>query len=352
MIILGDPNVEQAQMFQQGLLNTLGMLAQQQLQNEYLQKQYDFRKKMLDYKHQLADQERNKIINDLLGYQTSTIELKPPNPISNNPIENAVKGFLNPSYQAPITLKDKINSVLPKPEIAQKQIKGLLSDGALKGMPTVKDYLVAQAYGFNLPKVEKPKKKQLQAKVVGNEYFTFNPETGEWAKKGEVKKVIKENSQRMLVDTGDKKLLIDKKDGKVIKEYPVKKGSGSKGKSTKFNQYYSRLLALRKQLRAIETGRMVDEMGQVIPIPEDKKQALREQVIKDINLTLDIMEKEDPEKYEVIKKRLMKDPVFNDILLRTPANLSEPNMPAESALEQSKPKKKKTYNPLQIFEVD
>jgi len=55
MIILGDPNQEQAQMFQQGLLNTLGMLAQQQLRNEYLQKQYDMQlkkqKELLDYQH-------------------------------------------------------------------------------------------------------------------------------------------------------------------------------------------------------------------------------------------------------------------------------------------------------------
>ena len=369
MIVLGDPNQEQAQMFQRGLLNSLGMLAQQQLRNEYLQKQYEMQlkkqKELLDYKQRLEQEALNKKINDLYGYDTPTIQLTEPQVVPNNPIDiqaqnflsgkpmqdsitSAVSNFLNPqAQQQPLGLTQKFMSMLPKVEVGQKHIRGLLSDSFVnKGIPTAKDYVIAQAYGVNLPKVEK-KSKKFEAKVVDNQYFTFDPETGEWIKKGEVKKVLKETPQRMLVDTGDKKLLIDKRDGKVIKEYGVNKGSNSKKSgsgSTKFNQYYSKFLNLRKQLRLLETGRMIDpDTGMAIPIPDDKKQALQEQILKDINLTLNIMEQENPERAKVVKKQLMKDPMFNAMLPRIPANLPKPEV------NINQPKPKKTIDPFQLF---
>ena len=189
MIVLGDPNQEQAQMFQQGLLNSLGMLAQQQLQNEYLQKQYEMQlkkqKELLDYKQQLEQEALNKKINDLYGYNTPTINLTEPQVVPNNPIDiqaqnflsgkpmqdsitSAVSNFLNPqAQQQPLGLTQKFMSMLPKVEVGQKHIRGLLSDSFVnKGIPTAKDYVIAQAYGVNLPKVEKKMPKIVKADFI------------------------------------------------------------------------------------------------------------------------------------------------------------------------------------------
>jgi len=164
MIVLGDPNQDQVRIFQQGLLNTLSMLARQQLQNEYLQNQHNLQlkkqKKLLDYQQQLKDQERNKIINKLYGYSTPTIEELQPQILPNNPIDIQAQKFINPDYQQPAGLIEKFKSMLPQYEVGQTRIKGQFSDQFVNtGIPTAKDFTVASIYGVSLPKVEKPKVK-------------------------------------------------------------------------------------------------------------------------------------------------------------------------------------------------
>ncbi len=175
---------------------------EQELLNKKLQQQ----KELLAYKQQLDEQDRNKRLNTLFGYTTPTIELTQPNPMLDNPVDlaaqqflsgnmqdnftSSISSFLNPQAQPqPTGLIQKFKSLLPSVEVGQKQVGGLFSDSFInKGIPTAKDYVIAQAYGFNLPKVEKKTNKFALGKPIktvdenGNPVWKqakLNKETGE-----------------------------------------------------------------------------------------------------------------------------------------------------------------------------
>ncbi|WP_457641406.1 hypothetical protein [Persephonella sp.] len=380
MIILGDPREQQAQRFYQGFLNSLNFIAQQKMKEDFMNEQfqnqlkrlntlYDLQtekaKELAKYKIDLENEQRKRLVNELLGQQQAQVNNLNQAFDVGDIRQDILTGIDRAKQQgfdlfgAEGGMLDKaVKNIpklnLPKPDVKTKYQGGILSELANKN-PLIADSIKAQVYGVRLPQIKQEKKK-FEAKVIDNQYFTFDPETGEWIKQGELKKVLKETPQRLLVDTGDKKLLIDKKNGQVIKEYAVNKDkSGSKsgaGKgSPKFSQYFSKFLNLRKQLRMLETGRIINEYGMVIPIPEDKRLPLRDQIIKDIATTLEMMKAVDPEKAKVLEEQIKKDLSidFNRIYPYTPADNAQQNIEPDNKTTELKPKF--NNNPFSVFEV-
>ncbi|EDP74382.1 hypothetical protein [Hydrogenivirga sp. 128-5-R1-1] len=217
------------------------------------------KKELLNYQQQLDQQERNKIVNDLYGYDTPTINLTEPQVVPNNPIDIQAQKMINPDYQQPLGLTQKFMSMMPKVELGQEHVKGLFSDSFInKGIPTAKDYVVAQAYGVNLPKVEKPK-------VVKTDF----------------------------IDLGDRKVavaVIQNPDGSVNWEYDKEM---VKGMSPKEREYFR--LKFKEFKEKQRHNKVIEQYkGKEIDIKK-KEVGLKEQEIK---------QKQDKKKEEQLSKRI------------------------------------------------
>ena len=309
--------------FNRGLITKL----EQDLYKQKLQQQLEKQKELIKYKQDLEKQAKKELLKELLGREQpevtnldsifrvgdiqESINNALPQPAINRAVNNAFgiqqkqnKGFLGNYWE---NLKQNFAMQSPLPETPKVELKykgGALSDLANQN-PLIGDYIKAQVYGIKLPEIKK-KEKKYEAKVVNRVLYTFDPITGEWIKKGEVKKVIKETPQRMLVDTGAEKLLVDKKDGKVIKRYKVHKTEKSKNIDLrlktldkainkilkKYKLDKGMLFATQPQARSV-----IEEIRKVNPKDAERLQRWYEEYIRLTEETVGIKpEQKEPEK--------------------------------------------------------
>ncbi|WP_297452600.1 hypothetical protein [Persephonella sp.] len=180
MIILGDPRAEQIRLFQTGLLNSLGLLASQQLKSDLLRQQYENQinraKELAKFKLDLENEQRKKLVRELLGQQQAEVinldqTLNPGN------IQQDINTAFNNARQQGLLFGAPGGSLidramqnlpqlnLPKPRIKTQYKGGVLSEYANKD-PFIASSIKAQIYGINLPKVEKPKPKVIKTDFV------------------------------------------------------------------------------------------------------------------------------------------------------------------------------------------
>ncbi|WP_457625060.1 hypothetical protein [Persephonella sp.] len=200
MIVLGDPRWSSFNRFQQGLLNTLGMYAQQQWKNDLLQKQYQMQiekaKELAQFQADLEEQKKQKTLERLLG--TPQAEMQNIDDAFNpgDIRQDIIQGMQNAKNQGMFgspeglllgAIKNMPSLNLPEPQVSIKYKGGILSDYANQN-PLIADMIKVQVYGVQLPKVKKEKQEFIMGKPIktvdknGNPVWKvpkLNKETGE-----------------------------------------------------------------------------------------------------------------------------------------------------------------------------
>lgn len=364
--------------------------ANKQFQNQLkrLDKLYDLQtqkaKDLAKYKYDLENEQRKRLVRELLGQQAQVENLNQSFDVGDirqdilTGIDRAKQqgfdlfgaegGLLNQA------IKNMPQLNLPKPEVKTKYKGGVLSEYANQS-PLIADSIKAQVYGIKLPEKKETTfvmsdpiktvdekgnpiwKIAKMNKATGEVQYETIPMAREY-KKGS----IKVSESKPFIGEDGKAYFYREylfPNGKIkrkkLRYYDSKEKGGSKsgkGRSfAEFNQLFGKFLNLRKQLRLLETGRMIDDVGNVMQIPEGLKAGLQQKIKDELVITFELMKMIDPEKAKIIEERMYKEPLFNDVLPMTPANREMMNNKETQERQKRKNPPKKTYNPFEIFEV-
>ncbi len=180
MIVLGDPREQQAQMYYRGFLNSLSLLAQQKMKEDLMNKQFQNQLKRLDklydlqtqkakdlakYKFNLENEQRKRLVRELLGQQQAQVENLNQSFDVGNIRQDILTGIDRAKQQGfdlfggeagllNQAVKNMPQLNLPKPDVKTKYKGGVLSEYANQN-PLIADSIKAQVYGVRLPEIKK-----------------------------------------------------------------------------------------------------------------------------------------------------------------------------------------------------